>query len=167
MLFYYFKTKQDLYYYLVDYSLDFIKERYLNVIDIDEPDFIKRLVKATKLKMEVFTKHPDIFRFLGTLFINDDIKLPAELENKYTKFQQLGYAIMYENIDKTLFREDVDVDKAFQLIQWSIDGYQNNLLQQLKGKKLSDINFDPYWDEFFGYLAVLKTAFYKNEEGEE
>ena len=70
-------------------------------------------------------------------------------------------------IDKTLFREDVDVDKAFQLIQWSIDGYQNNLLQQLKGKKLSDINFDPYWDEFFGYLAVLKTAFYKNEEGEE
>lgn len=165
MLFYYFKTKKDLYFYLVNYSLDFIKEHYLDVLDINEPDFIKRLVDATKLKMKVFKKHPYIFHFLGTLFINDDIDLPAKLKKKYITFQQQGYSIMYENIDKTLFRDDVDVDKAFQLIQWSIDGYQNNLINILKGQKLTDIDFDPYWDEFFEYLTVLKTAFYKEVEG--
>ncbi|HLR70954.1 MAG TPA: TetR/AcrR family transcriptional regulator, partial [Pseudogracilibacillus sp.] len=82
------------------------------------------------------------------------------LQKKYEKFYQLGYSLLYDNIDTSLFRSDVDVEKAFQLIQWAIDGYQNNLIHRLQGKNLSSYNFDPLWEEFFEYLNVLKTAFY-------
>lgn len=65
MLFYYFKTKKDLYYYLINYGLDFIKKHYLDLIDSNESDFIKCLIDATKLKINAYTKHPELFHFLG------------------------------------------------------------------------------------------------------
>ncbi len=164
MLFYYFKSKKDLYYYLINYGLNFIKKHYLDLINTDESDFIKRLVEATKLKLKAYTKHPELFHFLGDLLINDDLELPAELKDKFLELRQLGYDIMFDNIDTTLFREDIDIEKAFQLIRWSIEGYQNHIIEELKGKKISDVNFDPYWEEFFGYLAVLRRVYYREEK---
>lgn len=160
MLFYYFKTKQELYYYLIDYGLDFVESEYLNKVNMEETDFIERIKQATKIKMKSYANHPDLFHFLGTIFMSENIDLPESLQKKYEKFYQLGYSLLYDNIDTSLFRSDVDVEKAFQLIQWAIDGYQNNLIHRLQGKNLSSYNFDPLWEEFFEYLNVLKTAFY-------
>lgn len=161
MLFYYFKSKQDLFYYLLNYSLDFVEMEYFKKVNTKTTDFIERTKQATKIKMEAYANHPDLFHFLGNIFIDQQTKLPVPIQEKFEKFSKLGYSLLYDNIDTSLFRSDLDVEKAFQLIQWAIDGYQNNLIAQLQGKNLTDVNFDPYWDEFFAYLDVLKKAFYK------
>lgn len=160
MLFYYFKSKQDLYHYLIAYSIQFIEVNYMNKIDKNETDFIERLKQATVLKMKTYNAHPDVFHFLGTIFMNETIDLPTDLQNQYEELQKTGYSLLYDNIDTSLFRADVDVEKAFQLIRWSIEGYQDDLIQRLQGYNLAEVNFDPLWKEFFDYLDVLKTAFY-------
>lgn len=73
---------------------------------------------------------------------------------------------LYDNIDKTLFWDDIDIDKAFQLIRWSIEGYQYELINRLKGQKMTSIDLDPYLEEFYEYVEILKTVFYK-QEGDE
>lgn len=164
MLFYYFKTKQDLYYYLINYSLDFVGSEYLNKVNKNEPDFIERIKQATKIKMRSYANHPDLFHFLGNIFMAKNIDLPSYLQQKYERFYKQAYSLIYDNIDTSLFRPDVDVEKAFKLIQWSIDGYQNELISRLQGKNLATYDFDPLWEEFFDYLDVLKTAFYHSKE---
>ena len=165
MLFYYFKNKKDLYEYLIEYSLNFIIEEYLSLVDINETDFIKRLKGAAQIKMKAQLENEQVFNFMGTFMLTKDLDLPPHLQKRYEQLQQQGYALLYEGIDKKLFRKDVDVDKAFNLIRWGIDGYQQDLLKRLQGQKMSELDFEPYWDEFYEYLDILKKSFYTNKEG--
>lgn len=162
MLFYYFKNKKDLYEYLIEYSLNFILREYLSLVDIKEADFIKRLQGAVQLKMKAQLENEHVFNFMGTFMLTKDLDLPPHLQKRYEQLQQQGYALLYEGIDKTLFRKDVDVDKAFNLIRWGVDGYQQDLLQRLQGQKMTELDFKPYWDEFYEYLDILKKSFYTN-----
>ncbi|WP_246516541.1 TetR/AcrR family transcriptional regulator [Salicibibacter cibarius] len=163
-LFHYFNNKKDLYEYLVDYALNITNTEYLQHIDIDESDFIERLKQIARIKAEFHDNNPDVRNFIGTVVLNDDVTLPDDLETRLSNFQKTGHALLYEKIDKSLFRDDIDVEKAFQIIRWAIEGYQNELLQQFQGEKIAHIDLQPYWDEFYEYLDVLNTTFYKEDQ---
>ncbi|MGI2328561.1 TetR/AcrR family transcriptional regulator [Planococcus sp. YIM B11945] len=166
MLFYYFKSKRDLYEYLADYSLDFVKKEYFNLVDLSERDFIERLKKISAIKFKAQTENKYVFNFIGTFVLAKDATMPAHIQRKYEDLQRISNKMLYEGIDLALFRSDVDVEKAFKLIRWSIEGYQNELLQKLEGQHLASIDFDPYWQEFYSYLDILKKSFYKEGERE-
>lgn len=68
-----------------------------------------------------------------------------------------------KNIDMSLFRDDVAPDQVFKLIQWSLEGYEKELINNLNDQKLTSVDYDPYWDEFYDFLVVLKKIFYKQE----
>jgi hypothetical protein len=34
-------------------------------------------------------------------------------------------------------------------------------MNQFKGQPIASVDMDPYWKEFYEYLDVLKTSFYK------
>nr|WP_249222189.1 TetR/AcrR family transcriptional regulator [Planococcus sp. MSAK28401] len=164
MLFYYFTSKQELYKYLVKYSLEFIQSRYLDRVDAKEPDLIGRLTQLARLKMEAQAENEEVFKFSAVFLQEGEAHLPKEQAVKIEALKQSGYRLMYEGIDHSRFRKDMDPDKVFHLIRWSIDGYQQELLAKLTGQKLADIDFAPYWEEFYAYLAILKKSFYETEE---
>ncbi|AXF57509.1 TetR/AcrR family transcriptional regulator [Salicibibacter kimchii] len=164
MLFHYFNNKKDLYEYLIDYALNVIWYEYIVLIDMNESDFIKRLKDIAGIKAAYFDKYPNVNNFIGTVLFNDEEQLPEELKTRLANFREIGNELFYKNIDKNLFRDDVDVEKAFNLIRWAIEGYQNELIQQFKGTKIANVDLQPYWDEFYEYLDVLKTSFYKDRE---
>lgn len=161
MLFYYFKNKRELYLYLIDYCLDITLNEYLHLIDTNEMDFIDRMRQASQIKVRSFTEKPNVFYFMGSLLLTNELELPVELETRMEELQRLGYSKLYDNIDTSLFRDDVDVNKVYKLIRWSIEGYQNELTNRLKSEKLTSIDLDPLWDEFYEYLDILKKSFYK------
>lgn len=163
MLFYYFTSKQELYAYLVKYSLETIQSRFLDRVDGGEPDMIERLTQLARLKMEAQVENEEVFNFSSVFMQENDAPLPDELAVKIGELKQTGYRLMYEGIDKSRFRKDADPDKVFHLIRWSIDGFQQELLAKLSGQNLAEIDFAPYWDEFYGYLAILKRSFYETE----
>ncbi|SDJ50845.1 TetR/AcrR family transcriptional regulator [Salimicrobium halophilum] len=163
MLFYYFKNKKQLYHYLVEYSLTIMQEEYMSEIDISETDFIERMKEVTRLKWEVYVKHPAVFRFASTFFLSDMDELPERLKEQYASLQENGYALIYKDIDYTLFREDVSSEKLFQIIQYFLGGYEERLRIELKQQLIQLSDFDSYVKEFFEYLDVLKVTFYKEE----
>lgn len=153
-----------MYEYLIDYSLDFIKTEYYGYIDESETDFIERYRKTSEQKLHCYLTHPYIFTFLGTLFLSDEKEWSPSLQEKYEELTKTGYRKMYQNVDMSLFRKDVEVEKVFKLIAWALEGYGNDLKQRLQGQKISEINMKPYWNEFHDYLDILKKSFYKQEE---
>ncbi|MDR5658425.1 TetR/AcrR family transcriptional regulator [Serpentinicella sp. ANB-PHB4] len=163
MLFYYFNSKKELYYYLIDHGIKFIKERYLEEIDENMGDFIEKCKQGSKVKLKAYTEKPYIFNFFATSYLNKDMTLSDELEIKLLELRQLVYEKIYRNIDKTLFREDIDPGDGIRLIRLSMDGYEKELLEKLKGKKITelDTDIDPYWEDFYNYLDLLKKILYK------
>ncbi|WP_332871753.1 TetR/AcrR family transcriptional regulator [Paraliobacillus zengyii] len=161
MLFYYFKNKKTLYHYLLTDSLDIMLNDFLEEIDMNETDFIERLHQIARIKLKLFIKHPHVINFLGTFMLAQEDNFPVDISEKYQRLQTIGFSKMYEDIDRSLFRSDIDVEKAFQLIRWGIEGYQEELKMRLKGEKFKTVDMGPYWDEFYEYLAILKTAFYQ------
>lgn len=159
MLFYYFKTKQDLYLYLIEYCLEMVEKEYLEAIDAREPDLLERMKQIVVVKMDFLSKYPEAINFIGTIILNDQID--TDLKSRIAELYEIGYAKIYGNIDDAFFKEGMDVQKAFNLIRWSIEGYENELKRRLKGQDLSAVNYDSYVEEFLDYIHIMRTLFYK------
>ncbi|WP_375534425.1 TetR/AcrR family transcriptional regulator [Alteribacillus sp. HJP-4] len=165
MLFYYFKNKNVLYHYLIDYSLKIAINNYIQHVDETNTDFIERMRQATYIKMKAFAENPWVFNFLGSFLLLDEKDMPEKILPEFKRLQKLGYSKVYGNIDYSLFREGIDVTKAFNLIRWSIEGYQEEIKAKLKGRNFAKEDIEPLWEEFFEYLEILKKCYYKDEEG--
>ena len=163
MLFYYFTNKKNLYVYLIDYCIEVIEREYLEVIDYSARDLFERLKDLSIIKWNFVTKNPNAINFIGTLFFKNPENLDAELKVRFEALQGKWYSILYEDIDFSMFREDIDTKKAFDLIQWSLHGYEKDLKYRLRDQKITSIDYEVYYEEFYGYLEVLKTTFYKSE----
>ena len=163
-LFYYFKTKQDLYRYLIEYSLDFITEEFLNKIEQakNKIDLIEKFRRMSRLKLQAYSKNPDVFNFLGAIYVNNEsADLPEELISRTERIKKQILADFYQNVDTSLFRQDISPERVTRLIRWSTEGYERELIQDIRGKKLAEVDFEPYWDEYHDFLEVLKKIYYR------
>lgn len=164
MLFYYFTNKKGLYEYLIDYCIEVIEREYLEVIDYSARDLFERMKNLSEIKWDFMIKHPNAMNFIGALFLKNPENLDLALKERFEELMVKWYGILYEDIDLSLFREDIDVKKAFDLVQWALHGYEEDLKYRLRDQDVASLDYDIYYEEFFDYLDVLKTAFYKSEE---
>lgn len=161
MLFYYFQSKKDLFYYLIEHGIDYMIKEYLPQLDDSVTDIIEKYEQAARVKMKAYASYPDMFNFFGNLYLNKEVVLTEALTSRLEKVRNMVYLKRFANIDTSVFREDVAPGLIIKLIHWTLEGYENELINRLKGEKLSSIDFEPYWDEFFNYLDVLKKVYYK------
>lgn len=160
-LFHYFNNKKDLFLYLYDYSLDTLKKEILMKLDFNEKDIFARRIQAMLLKIEVLKKHPELYDFLGTAYLEDAVEVKNELDEKNKVIMAAGQNKLYEGIDISKFKEGVDVQKAIEIISWTIEGFANKKKETLKTMSLREIDQNKLLDELEDYLEMLKTSFYK------
>ncbi|WEK53553.1 MAG: TetR/AcrR family transcriptional regulator [Candidatus Cohnella colombiensis] len=161
MLFYYFNSKKDLYLYLIKYCLDITEHKYFSLIDANERDLFERLKKIALVKSEFLKKYPDAMNFISTIVLNGFEEMDDELQARMEAMKGIGYEKMYGNLDESLFREDIDAKKAYHLIRWTFAGYEEELKNRLRDQDMRSIDFEPYFAQFFDYLDVMRTCFYK------
>jgi len=166
MLFYYFKSKKDLYLYLVDYCIEIIREKYFHAIDTSQQNLFQRLKDISLIKLNFLKTYPDSMNFMASILFHDE-QLDSDLKSKVEQLHEDGYGIMYRNLDYSLFRKDIDAEKAMKLIEWTFRGYEEELKYLLRDEDITKIDYQPYFDEFFAYLDVLQTAFYTKEKDAE
>jgi len=164
MLFYYFNSKTELFFYLIEQGINFVIDEYLSFLDDSETDFIEKYKQAARAKLEAYQKNPHVFNFLGTLYISQEIELPEEVKSRLENLRNNSYQKLFQNIDTSRFRKDIAPDKIIKLIKWTLDGYEQELINRLQGRDLSAIDFAPYWEEFFAYADILKIVYYRKGE---
>src|SRR5699024_4265191 len=71
-LFNYFDSKRGLYLYLIDYAIDIVERKFLNLVDVNICDLFARLKNIAVIKMEFLQNYPNTMHFLSTIFLNDD-----------------------------------------------------------------------------------------------
>lgn len=163
MLFHYFNSKLELFRYLVDYSLSYVQLRYMVRVDLREPDFLKRLSGAARIKMEAAVHDPHMFNFLSLVYLNEMERLTPEQQKAIEAFQVDVWASLYANIDTTLFRPDVPAEQVIKVLQWTIAGYQQDMIARLQQEDVSSVDLTRYFDEYYELLTVLRRILYKEE----
>lgn len=161
MLFYYFNSKEELYNDLIEYALQIVTKHYVDRIDIEEQDIIAWMCRIAQIKLNYFSQYPEVNDFLSRLLMIDGI--PDRFKVRFDALFTKGLSILRRKIEEStpFFRDDVDPKAIARLLYLVMKGYQQDQLERLRGKKLSDSALKPLWDEFFELLDVLKKVFYK------
>lgn len=158
LLFFYFRTKRDLYLYV----LDVLTRRALEQV-VDEgwwgiDDFFELMRYAARKKTWAAAGHPDAAPFFLRAFYprHRDLKDPLDRFVKDFVSQTVETYLRHVRWDR--FREDVDPTRVLMMLAWAGDGFVHERLRN--GGRL---DVEELLEEFLVWLDLLKRGSYKEE----
>ncbi|NMA03216.1 MAG: TetR/AcrR family transcriptional regulator [Clostridiales bacterium] len=156
MLFYYFKSKKNLYLYLVDIAFNDFMENLVDFLDKSEKDLFNRIFQWNIYKIKMFIKEPQKFNFLMKISAEESPEVKNEIKRKYSLMSEKAYELLLKNIDLSNFRKDIDTEKAVNIIFWFFDSYVNKTINKLR-EGIHDIGHfeNDTLKEFNEYLEIL------------
>lgn len=106
-------------------------------------------------------KYPQVFDFLASSIQEKSVEVKDVIKNKVAPLYHQGTKKIYEDIDYSKFREDIDVGKAIEILNWTMFGFGEKSIQQMSSFK-STLKFGAYYlKEWKRYSEILKFSFYK------
>ena len=161
LLFHYFGNKKQMYLYLFDYCYTIIAEEFYKKINLAETDFFSRIRQALMIKIELLATYPDIFKFIEEAFLDDSAEIKVEFEKRMKELNDTNISKIYEGIDMSKFRDDVDVQKILKIITFTFEGLSNEELYKAKLSPTHEIDYQRVQIEVEEYFKILTKAFYK------
>src|SRR5699024_109038 len=101
-------------------------------IDFEENDVFKRIENVGFQKLRVQQRYRQVFDFLVSVIQEEATSVQPIIKQKVNSSYEEGIAKLYQNIYYTKFREDIDVDKAIAILTWTMFGFGEKGLQELK-----------------------------------
>lgn len=160
-LFYYFKNKQTLFHFLIKHALAYIKEAYLDHLSLEEPDFIKRYERVAKIKQAAYNKEPHLFAFNSYIYLHEKDRIPNDLLTIMEDYMKHVESLLYKDIDTRLFRDDIPKQLIIELLTYSLEGYQNQLIETFKTINIKSKDMTPYYEDYELFLQTLRKLYYK------
>lgn len=125
LLFYHFKSKKELYIYLVKYVVKIYTETVTREFNRNTTDFIEMLRFSTKIKLALAVKHPYTIDFYIKV-TGDDVKF-EEIEEFLKVAQDVNsyelYAHILKNTDVSKFKNGIDTATAMKVATWVAKGF--------------------------------------------
>ncbi len=170
MLFYYFGSKEELFDYLCAYSLNIIKNNFIEKFNCDSNDFIERYLFLSDIKKKAIAEFPEVLYFFERSFREENKEYFSKFSTQVAEAKQLVFSKIYNNIDYSLFREDMDPEVVMKHIKWVFAGYEQETTARVKSGEISiaDSNvLETEWKSFYKLIDDLKKAYYKSfDKGE-
>ena len=69
--------------------------------------------------------------------------------------------MIYKDIDYSKFRPNIDIEKAIEILNWTMFGYGEKGLKQIETFENTSEFGDLYMKEWKIYADILKYSFYK------
>lgn len=155
LLYHYFGNKKLLYDHLIEFAFTKIVNRIKEHMDHLSSDFMIRLKQVTEIKLALMAEYPDIFDFAMRLMKDYSVEEVRTMSEKYST--NLLSDIYHKNVDFSLFKSGIDIEKTLKIVQWTFDKYAEELSTR---DKWFDESIQGEIDE---YIAVLRKGFYKEE----
>lgn len=154
ILYHYFKDKEELFDYLNYYSLQKSFKEVNEYIDWENKDIIKRVCELTKFRLDVIGEYPFMIEFgdkyRSQIFKYADVE---ELREWRAKFYN-------HNIDYTLFKGGMEIEKVLHVIKWTYRGLYKELLEKPE-TNISESMISDLKEACDGYYTLLESNFYR------
>jgi AcrR family transcriptional regulator len=160
LLFHYFGTKKELFLFLIRYCTDIISDEF-NSVSFDSRDFLENVWNMSLLSCELTVKYSLVYKFLVPAITSMKTEFPDESLSNYKNPVAEILGNSFKIFDHSLFRDDVDIQKACNVILWAIKGYSDSLMSY--GNNLEDYteHYETIKKELSEYMVLLRKAFYK------
>jgi len=144
----------------LDYSLQVV-DKIIDEIDLEDGDLFNRIHSIGIRKLYVQMEFPHLFDLMTAAVAENSEDVRDIIKRKLDPVYSESKKKLYENIDYSLFREDVDVEKAVEILNWTMNGYGDKAVRQLRSfEDLSEFG-ESYLEEWERYSEILKNSFYK------
>lgn len=131
---------------------------------MNERDMLERCRQIAFVKIELLYKYPQLFDFIQVAIYTDFEDVKAELDKKGKDTRIVTFEKLFENVDDSKFKNEIDIEKAKELIIWSLNGIADKLQSKVKGLSWDKMDFDGLIAECDSYFNILKQVFYNNKE---
>src|SRR6056297_309442 len=161
LLFHYFNSKQELFEKLEEYVIRLICDTIREEMDWSGSDLVERFKEISLIKIKLMNQYPFIYDFSLELLKKGSIE---ELKGRYEEdFADLMVKVYQDNIDYSLFKEGIDLQKVIRIIQWTLEKIGEESIEKLKhtGER---IDLEGLQKDVEDYLDILKKAFYKEQK---
>ncbi|MBC1614442.1 TetR/AcrR family transcriptional regulator, partial [Listeria welshimeri] len=123
-----------------------------------------RLRQSYLLQLELLEQYPWILEFdkLATETSSEEINKRILNSDKNRNVSECFN--LFNDIDTTKFRNDLDIKKCIQFILWSNVGFTNEILEDIRNKGVQDSNNEQIISTLDGYFDELQKVFYTFKE---
>lgn len=160
-LFQYFNNKKQLFLFLYDHTLNIVMTEFLEKIDLNEKDILERLRQILRIEFTLLEKYPDLFDFIEVVNRDETIEVTYDLNVRNKEHTLSSYNKLVEGIDTSLFKTEVEIDRAVNVIIWTMEGFGRQEREKMKNLGLKALNMNAILAEIDIYLKILRDRFYK------
>lgn len=160
LLYHYFKDKQDLYEFLIYYSLKITAEHMDQKIDWEETDFLARMRQAHESRLEDLFRYPYLTTFFQQIY-NSGSDAVTEMRNKFEEYYPgLRNKIYTHNIDFTTVKEGIDIKKMINTVRYTLRLVGKELWDEIQGGK-KEFDKDVFLKIYDEYLDFFRKVFFE------
>lgn len=153
LLYHYFGTKENLFWFICTYGNDIGKSNYVDVINMGHRDILEIFWQRALLRRDMTDKYPHIYEFSnGAMAHLDDI--PEGMLDFFIQEGEDNFQELIKVCDTSLFRDDIDPIAAMDLIFWSIEGFFDY-------SKMKSEDYEIFLEGLRVYLDTFRKCFYK------
>lgn len=164
LLFHYFGSKQELFFFLLQYALAFLQPEY-DRMNTRSADLFEGLLSISLAMARLTMNFPQICAFVTPAFASAREAFP----HVFASYQSPVEAYLEKLIagaNREELRADVDADMALQMISWTVLGLQEKLARGAAACRTMEQCAQYYagvQQEFDRYLTLMRKLFSKRE----
>jgi AcrR family transcriptional regulator len=155
MIFHYFGTKKELYFYLINYCANLISNEINAKFDTTINDFFDRIMLASDIEISVMKQHPAIISFLKNVYFERNEEVKDDIKNGMAQGEDFRSKIAYQDVDTSKFKDGIDIHIVMKMLLWMADGFMSDSKE--------GIDLDILFQDFSQCMKLLKNNFYKEE----
>ncbi|WP_309451730.1 TetR/AcrR family transcriptional regulator [Clostridium sp.] len=166
ILFHYFGSKKNLFLYLFDYCITNLADKYYLSKDNEPEDLFERFIRISIRKMKIVQEEPLMNELVYSAITNMPESLKNEITERYSSYSSKYLKEVFENLDTSKFRKEIDSQKAIEVVMICMDGLSSKYTQKYKGISMEEIlkNVEEIMEDFNKYLEILKFGVYEESK---
>lgn len=138
-----------------------IIDNFYKEIDLKEKDIFNRIGNIGIQKLKMHRDSPYVFDFLASVQLEESEEVRSLIGEKIENIYSNGIKIIYKNIDYSKFREDVEIEKAMEILNWTMFGFGEKVIKTIDTFIDSNEFGEKTLKEWEVYADILKNSFYK------
>lgn len=159
ILFHYFKTKRDLYIYMVFYSMELMYRRLSEETEFKSRDYFERMREIEQTKLRFYAENPGCYKLMLKVFKGNQKDIIEEVYRRYLPLISDYMGRFSSDVDMSVFREGIDIRKVNDMIAWMGEGISDRIMQSLPETLTdSDVLASKYSQEYWEYIELIRRG---------
>ena len=123
LLFHYFGNKKGLYLYLWINAMEMTRKAVREYKTLETNDFFEMLKRSLLSKCSLMRDYPHMYAFSLRAYYETDSEIKNAIQDNYSDVSKASEKIVFEKMDTSWFRQNIDLKTMYDEIFYAIDGY--------------------------------------------